>query len=308
MTAHATALAAEEAVELAHAWAHQLAQSVGARALFIKGPALHRLALRAQRSSLDIDVLTSPDDFARVCDALEAAGWRERDLTFLMTNAPNHSRSFIHPEWPCDIDVHSSYPGFLADPGEVFDLLWQRRTSMIFATVECPVPDRPSSALFLALHSLRSTASQGRNREELAQLAAAPFTPEEQEQLSALAAQTGSTEPVRTVLATLGIRASAPSRPLNHEALHTWRLQAEVVDTASGTARWLQALRATPMARRPAVLRQAIWPSDHDLLLTRPGLADSPRARNAARRQRLLKGIAALPRVVQAAWKSRRQR
>ncbi|MBK7822449.1 MAG: nucleotidyltransferase family protein [Tessaracoccus sp.] len=308
MVRQSVRLSTSEGVDLANAWVARLAHSVGARALLIKGAALHRLQLRQPRASSDVDILVLPGDFAKVCQALIGAGWQERRVSFLLKAAPNHSRSFIHADWPCDIDVHSHYPGFLADPNTVFDTLWARAKIERFAAQDCLRPDRPSSALILALHSLRSTEDSARHRQELSELYEAPFTPAEHAAIGMLAALTASAEPLDAVLTTLGVDALPPSVPAGRPIREAWRIQVGLDGSTMGTYRWVQALRTAPLAQKPTVLWRAIWPTDEDLLLIRPGLPLNPRARNAARRQRLLKGIAALPRVVQAAWKSRRQR
>ncbi len=66
------------AVELGHAWLQAVADRAGIRALFIKGPALHRHGLRPHRTSGDIDVLVDPTAFDALCDAVIGAGWRGR--------------------------------------------------------------------------------------------------------------------------------------------------------------------------------------------------------------------------------------
>lgn len=295
-------LSTSEGVDLAHAWVARLAHSVGARALLIKGTALHRLQLRQPRTSTDVDVLVPPEDFEKMCGALVRAGWRERQVSFLLKAAPNHSRSFIHPDWPCDIDVHSHYPGFLADPSVVFDTLWSRAANERFATQDCPRPDRPSSALILALHSLRSTEDVTRHGQELAQLYKAPFAPSERAAIGELAAVTASREPLDTVLATLGIAALPTSVPVGRPVRETWRIQSDLDGNTMGTYRWVQALRTAPLAQKPKVLWHAIWPTDEDLRLIRPDLPLTSRARNVERRHRLWKGATALPRVIRSIW------
>ena len=295
-------LSTSEGVDLANAWVTRLARSVGARALLIKGAALHRLQLRQPRASSDVDILVPPGDFAKVCQALIGAGWQERRVSFLLKAAPNHSRSFIHADWPCDIDVHSHYPGFLADPSTVFDTLWARAEIERFAAQDCLRPDRPSSALILALHSLRSAEGFARHRQELSELYKAPFAPAEHAAIGMLAALTASAEPLDAVLTTLGVDTLPPSIPAGRPIREAWRIQVGLNGSTMGTYRWVQALRAAPLAQKPTVLWRAVWPTDDDLLLIRPELPQDRRARNAERRHRLWKGITALPRVVWSIW------
>lgn len=294
-----------EAVDLAHAWVQTLADSLEVRALFVKGPSLHRWGLREKRASFDVDVLVPPDDFYRLCAALERAGWGERDSGFIMRNVAHHSQTFISPAWPCDIDVHAYYPGFLADPSLVFDTLWERRSSLLFAGQPCAVTDRVASAIILALHSLRSTKENERHGVELTQLYSASFTPEERKALGLLAARTSSAEAVESVLSRLGVAPRLSDAPIDPGRLRAWRVRTEVSAGGLGTYVWLRAFRTAPLHRKPLVLMNALWPSDHDLLVMRPDLPHEPKAMNAARCQRLTKSVSALPRFVATMWHNR---
>ena len=179
VTSPTTQLRSGEAVELAHAWVREFAQSLGIPLLIVKGPSLHRLGLRGQRASSDVDVLLPPGEAEAMCSALRRAGWTERDNGALMSHVSLHSRTFISQTWPCDIDVHCHFPGFLTDPDRVFSALWARRSTIEFAGVPCAVVDRMGGALILALHSLRSTSEQQRHDAELDELIQAPFTASE---------------------------------------------------------------------------------------------------------------------------------
>lgn len=305
VTAETARLQTEEAIDLAHAWVHILASSLGVRALFVKGPALYRRGLRKKRTSSDVDVLVAPEDFGRLCSALEEAGWGERDSGFVMRNVSHHSRAFVSPSWPCDIDVHTYFPGFLADPTLVFDTLWARRSSLRFAGQRCAVTDRVSSALVLALHSLRSTKKDARHSSELTQLYSASFTPAEQKELGLIAAHTGSAEALEGVLSHLGVAARLSDSPIDPSTLRAWRVRTEVSTGGLGAYVWLRAFRAAPLRMKPKVLMNALWPSDHDFLVMRPDLPHDPKVMNAARRRRLVRGVATLPGVVAAIWRNK---
>lgn len=291
-----------EAVDLAHAWAQSMAAAGSFRVLFIKGPALHRRGLRTERSSYDVDVLVAPDDFGRACQALERAGWVERDSGILMQTISHHSRTFISPAWPCDMDVHTYFPGFLADPATVFEALWERRETLTFAEQPCTTTDRVSSALILALHSLRSTKKDPRHNRELAELFDASFTTGELAAMAALASLTGSAEALDEVLSSFGIHVWPSDHAVDLQTLRTWRIRTDASSAGPGTYVWLRALRSAPLRRKPAVLRAALWPSDRDLRLIRPGVSDDPRRMNAIRRKRLTGALADLPRFLRALW------
>ncbi|MFT3888057.1 MAG: nucleotidyltransferase family protein [Arachnia sp.] len=294
-----------EAVELVCAWTQRLAEAHGLRALIIKGATLHRQELRLPRSSSDVDLLVAPADFEALCDALVQAGWGERDTGFLMGSVPLHSRTFIAEGWPCDIDVHARFPGFLTDDHTVFEVLWERRVTMTFAGQPCAVPDRVCSALILALHSLRSTREQARHDAELNQMYRAVFTPSEQRDLVAVAARTGSAEALENVLPRIGLTVPESVADVDPVALRSWKERVGLRDHGLGTYDLIRALREAPLRRKPHMLWRAIWPSDHDLDTLRPGVPHDSKARNAARWDRLRKGVVAFPQVVRATLRHR---
>lgn len=295
-----------EAVDLAHAWVAELATARGVRALLIKGPTLHRQALRLPRASSDVDILVDPDGFETFCLALQAAGWTEREVPYLLQKAPNHSRTFIHQSWPCDIDVHSYYPGFNADPREVFALLWSQRSQVTFASRPCPCPDRSSNALILALHSLRSRDDAVRHETEMHQLLTASFTDAELHRMGELAAATASVEPLSRVLSKLGVQAPQSRVRIDQDALEAWRVRTDVGYEASGTYRWITALKSAPLHQKLKILWHAIWPPEHDLLLIRPDIPNKPLAFQTARLRRLAKGVVTLPQVLRSISASHR--
>lgn len=144
-----------EAVELGHAWCQWLADAHGIRILFLKGPALAEYSLRSPRPSTDIDVLVDPKKWDEFVAVATNAGWVEREYTAATQLLSTHSRNFVRENWPCDLDLHRHYPGFLAPPENVFETLWSRRSEIELGKVWCQVPDRNAAILILALHSLR---------------------------------------------------------------------------------------------------------------------------------------------------------
>lgn len=291
-------LRVDESVELGHAWLQSLADDTGIRTLLIKGPALHRHGLRDKRTSSDIDVLVEPARFGELCDAILAGGWTQRPGNFITRRTTLHSATFLKEGWPCDLDVHSFYPGFLADPAVVFDALWARRTRMAFAHHHCVVPDRVSSILILALHSVRGATVQARHADELEQLVRVPLTDEERADVAALALETGCVATLEAVLPRLGVHAQAPLAELESDALRAWR---ERVSSGShGAYFWLLVLRQSPWRERPMIVWRAFWPSAAELRISHPEIDGSPGSTVRARARRWMHGIRSAPRAIRA--------
>lgn len=304
MTGSHVVLRLDEAVELGHAWVQAVADERGIRVLFIKGPALHRHGLRPERTSADVDVLVEPARFAELCDAILADGWTERPGVFISHRTTLHSTTFLRDDWPCDLDVHGFFPGFLADPADVFEALWARRTRMEFAHRACDVPDRVSGILVLALHSLRGASIQARHADELEHLTTITLTDQERADAASLALATGSAATLERVLPRLGIHVEAPAAELASTQLREWR---ERVDSGSyGAYFWLLAFRRANWSGRALIVWRAFWPTRADLLIARPETVDTPPGRLHARVRRWGRGIRSLPSALRAIAANRR--
>lgn len=130
----------DEAIRLAYALTAKAADLTGVRVLAIKGLVADFHGLRAERTPADVDVLVEPDGFADFTRQLEEWRWRIRLGEFTNFPAPQHSLTFINDQWPCDIDAHHRFPGFLAEPPQVFDALWERRQLLPVAGQADSVP------------------------------------------------------------------------------------------------------------------------------------------------------------------------
>jgi len=292
-SATSATLGLDDAVELAHAWAQAVARQRDIRVLFIKGDALHSHGLRDKRVSADVDVLVDPSRFGDYLATIETAGWAERPTTFASARFTLHSRTFIKDGWPCDLDVHSYFPGFLADPQVVFDTLYSRRVEFEYAHQKCDVPDRVACALTLALHSLRGTTKQPRHQDELEQLVAhAKLTDDERADAASLALATGCATTLEAVLPRLGVQVKAPSDELTSPELRLWRER--LAAGSLGSYVWIAVLRRASWRDRPTVAWRAFWPSDHDLLLKESGLPDHLWPKLRARTARFLRGMRSL--------------
>ncbi len=149
-------LSIPEAVLLGHALVSRVADSVGIRAFFIKGPATVIHGLRLPRTSADVDVFVSPEDLEAMLSGLRERGWRERPVDPDNTTFPKHSVTVDHPEWPCCIDIHFRFPGMEKAPNDCFDVMWANTEELEIAGQEVRVPSKALGTVILALHALRS--------------------------------------------------------------------------------------------------------------------------------------------------------
>src|SRR4051812_48241607 len=113
-----------EAVPLLHGVVDEVARRHGIRILFIKGPILGQQGLRNAHASIDVDVLVDPRRVGELSHSLQELGWAVRVPNTSAGVLALHSATYAHPLWPCEIDVHERFPGFLASPQATFDALW----------------------------------------------------------------------------------------------------------------------------------------------------------------------------------------
>lgn len=141
---------------------HRVAAANGIRVLSIKGAVLAQQGLRSRRRPSDVDVLVDPALFEELVAILRSTGWRDRDGKVLVplpregTVLAPHARTLEHPRWPCQLDLHRYYPGFLRPAQDVFDRLWEQRHTAQLAHADCDVPSPTDHWLLAALHVLRS--------------------------------------------------------------------------------------------------------------------------------------------------------
>jgi hypothetical protein len=248
-----TALRASEAVELAHALIAAVAERVEARVLFIKGPSLAWWGLREPRTSADVDALVDPERLPDLVAALERLGWYERTTWLPVPAARRHSVTLIHPRWPCDLDLHSFYPGIFVDHAVAFDVMWSSRAQMPIAGVEVDVPSQAVSACILALHALRAPNS-GRTAGELPALVAAvrdTFGPAQIAALEQAATILRCTEPLAPFLRDVGAEVVDQ---LTDDERQAWKLRTSTDQTIV----WIAALREASWRQRPRMLWTAL--------------------------------------------------
>ena len=156
-------------------------------------------------STTEAVLLVDPPSFEAVCDAIERLGWTQRfaetPLRHIADVAFDHSAHFIHEEWPCDLDVHFLFPGFLAEPSDVFDALWKSRVETDIAGVMVPTPDLAGHALVVGLHALRDPGKP-LSKADLAHLATVTqhLGDADRAHLGELAVATGSHDSARPLL------------------------------------------------------------------------------------------------------------
>ncbi|QHC59322.1 nucleotidyltransferase family protein [Rathayibacter sp. VKM Ac-2760] len=283
----------DAAVGLVHALVDELSRSTGIRALFIKGPIADAHRIRRPHPSSDADVLVDPSDAGRLLALLAERGWSVRPGSAAHRALVTHSVTLLHPSWPCDIDVHTSWPGFFVDPQRAFEVLWRTRCEIEVAGVPVRASGVEAAVLVSALHSLRALYQQ-RSAAELDELVAAVAARGREEAVAALAGELGCLEPIAPFLARIGADVALPVRPSREYAL--WRLRTRGL---SRTGDWLLALAEAPtLATRLRLLRRALLPAGRDLAIDHPLAPRTASARLRLRGRRFAAAVAALPPAV----------
>lgn len=223
----AGSLLQDEAIALAYALTAKAAEQAGVRALAIKGTVSTLHGLRPARTPADVDILIDPDGFPAFSRQLEDWGWWIRLGEFTDFPVPHHSATYIHDQWPCDIDAHHRFPGFLASPDQVFDALWERRAQFTSAGRHVPMTDWASSVAITALHSVRGDPSQPRHRDELRHLLdlAPTWTHQQRADLAGLAQATGCVKSLDLVWTRMGLVIDPTAEAVSDDALAEWRLK-----------------------------------------------------------------------------------
>ncbi len=282
------------AVRLAHALCQAVADEVGIRVLFIKGPIATQQGLRDRsRVSGDVDVLCRPEDHDALVGALCRRGWRQRPTSTAAREFVTHSSTLLHPDWPCDIDVHVRFPGFFADPGDVFETLWCDRELHSIAEVEVSSPSRLAQWLILLLHGLRSP-ELARNATEV-DTARISFRDElsgdERADLLSLVDDTGAVEVTADFFRSLGVPRQRRATPTAEFAL--WQLQAG----PSRTESWMLLLTQARGWKRLHVLVRALIPKRAELVADHPDANEGTRQLLRAYLRRLRRAATLAPRA-----------
>lgn len=273
-----------EYVALSHALVAHVCELAGLRTLFIKGPGAAYTGLRKSGPSSDTDVLLRPEEVDELILALHPRGWVERPHDTADDVFPQHSRTLYNPRWMTDIDIHTYFPGFEAPAGEVFELLWEHRTPMPIAGHEVSIPDKPSGAVILALHLLRSPWLPGTDR-KLDDLAArcADVDPDT---LLGIATRGGGLAALRPFLED---RMGFDLKDLNVPA-HSREWSLRTTGQTSAAIRLVELVDA-PWRRKPGMLLRALLPSREALAAKDLSIAADEDSLWRVRWRRLLRSI-----------------
>jgi hypothetical protein len=302
------ALTAADSVPLAHALCAHVASQHNLRALSIKGPVADAYGLRPPRVSADADVLVPPSEFDAFIGELAAAGWRPRDVSWLGREIVTHSITLLHESWPCDIDVHSSFPGFLGDPADVFETLWRGRRDLEQAGIVTRIPSAAAAVMIGALHALRTPAQTGRHEYELGLLIdyCARLTNDRRAEITELAVATGAVDAGRPFLETLGTALPSPTPFGQNPALDEWRARV-AADGTIGSQIWI-AMSAHSWPSRLRLVGRILWPTRQDFGRDHPEADSTFGAATKGRLARLARGLGQFPRVVHGRVVARRGR
>lgn len=297
-------LTGAEAMELLYVLTADVAQRCGVRALAIKGSVLAEHGLRAPRVSADIDVLVHPADVERFAQGMEAAGWRRAPESRVPKFLEHHSVNLLNDHWPMGIDAHVYFPGFLADRNDVFEALWERRTTLACAGRDVPCTDLGGSAAIAALHHLRAPTLPANVAafEALVDRAEQVFDDTAKAELARLAERTGSVRTLQPFLERLGVRATA-QHPAEESGFEAW----ERATTTHAHLAWWPALRSQRLREWPGFVWHAVMLSDAELRAYHGDQTETtPLWRLRVRRWRRV--VRRLPAVLRHEWDRRRGR
>lgn len=300
-----TQLALSDAVLLAHAFVDRVARDQGVRVMFIKGAAAVEQGLRPPQGSLDVDALVDPSQLQVLRDGLAELGWIDEN-PYSTPTAASYSRTHRHAAWPCELDLHTTFPGLCAPEQEIFERLWSTHELVEVAAREVPCPDRRAHALVLALNSLREPAEAGKvmQLEDLVGRVSASFDTAALTELGELARDVGAADTAAPFLVAVG----APNVGLGSTPpaeLHAWRLRTQ---PAWRTATWIEGLREQPLRRVPSYLWRAVFIDETELRLADPTMGPGRLPLLRARARRVRRGLGDLPGALRQVRDLRRER
>ena len=284
-----------EATTLAHAMTASLARASGIRLLSIKGPVADHYGLRPPRIPADADVWVDPyrfDDFRLL---LEARGWHLRVGRETPSLLPQHSFTYIHPAWPCDIDVHWMFPGFFADPQAAFDVVWAGRSDLEIAHVPVTIPSLAGAAVIGVLHALRNI-QVARNEDERARIASMlnhQMSEEDRAEFYRIARAGGALWVLRDVIAES--RLGDAVSDLTADQKRHWTLFQEYVEDGSAVSWWVQ-LRSSSWLDKGRLLGRALWVPRVDVPRNDPGMVPTRAEAWTYQRARWARGARSLMR------------
>ncbi|MBF4461885.1 MULTISPECIES: nucleotidyltransferase family protein [unclassified Rathayibacter] len=278
------------ALRLAAILAQHTLRDRGIRSLVIKGEGLHRQGIRAPMASADVDLWVEPDAFDAAVALLGSLGWRRRAEALSWTLFVDHSITLVHPSWPCDIDVHRSFPGAFEDERPAFERLWAARTDLALTEETLEIPGRAHHLVLHALHQLRNArASSSATVLAALDVYGAHLPLEERLAVRDAAVELGAQTPMSVLLESWGVPAPAEERYRHAQALWDVRRRSD-----RHTFNWLHAIASAPWRLKGGLLLRAAFPTRADLEASHPGrLTRSRRLR--LRVERTIRAVRGLP-------------
>lgn len=255
---------------MSHGLVAAIAAQDDLRVLSVKGPVAVAQGLRGpERTSIDADILVHPEDHPELVRSLVDRGWSPRQSSTAPSLHPRHADTLTHPVWPTELDVHRLFPGFLAEPGVVFDALYRCSASLALAGQELRVPPPSAHALLLALNIMRDEADPVASQDfiQLVERSSALLDTFERKRLADLLRETKAASDAIVFVTALGLDIESRDLPSPDgavpELVHGWVRRAGARQTR-GTA-WLFALADASWAGRIRVLRDAAWPDRREM-------------------------------------------
>lgn len=286
-----TQLSISEGVLLGHALVSRLADGLGIRAFFIKGPASVLQGLRQPKTSADVDVFVEPSNLEHLLHGLRERGWRERPAEWDMGLFQKHSVTLEHAKWPCCIDVHFRFPGMEHPAAACFEVMWASTEVLDLAGQAVRVPSKALGILILALHALRAPHLPA-CRQELEFLADISTRHSHALAILEVATATGSLAAMRPFLEGL----------LPESAVVTWthpstEWRNRLMAREPGSARLIAIVQA-PWREKPGMLWRAVFPPDEVFLAGNIYADTSLRGRLVQHRARWARFLRSAPRLV----------
>lgn len=298
-----SSLELHEGVLLGYALVDRAAEDACVRGVAIKGPVTEAHGLRSPRRSVDVDYLVEASSLDALRGVLEEAGWEFRINTG-MDLIPHHSITMRHPFWPCELDLHHHFPGFLGDPDAVFAELWSRRTDVMIGGRAVRSADRVSMAAIAALHLLRDRDQRRADFDDLVKRVADLFTPLDLASLAELASATGSVQTLAPLFEGLGLTPPQPSS--TPEGLEEWMVRSSTPRTPAFA--WINAFWTTSVLRWPSLLRHALFLTDTEIRYAYPDLSPGYIGLWRGRIRRWIRGIRSMPDAIRQMGQVRRQK
>ena len=174
-------------------------------------------------------------------EAMSQHGWMLK-VDFADGSAFEHAATLGHPLM-AHVDAHRRFPGFGLDSERVFQTFWRDRQTLPIAGYPCSVPNPTAQRLVLILNAVRG----GPVRQAEIDRLWADATPQEQEAVMELAAETGAQVALAAATGNLDDYAGFREHDL-------WKVLS--TGQTSPVAVWRARVRAQPTVR--AALREAV--------------------------------------------------